>query len=140
MTTAVPTAEQTDAFLSAYFDAVLWANVSWDTATGEAPEGFSSSDIVLTDEQKAELAIDALDFLTANADDVASLDRFSFSLDPFSRSGHDFALTRNGHGAGFWDRGYGDVGDRLTDASHAYGAIEIYATVTDDKRILIDVN
>lgn len=35
--------------------------------------------------------------------------------------GHDFALTRNGHGAGFWDRGMGDVGQRLTDASKPYG-------------------
>jgi len=24
----------------------------------------------------------------------------------FSQHGHDFWLTRNGHGAGFWDRGY----------------------------------
>lgn len=41
-------------------------------------------------------------------------------LDP-AQSGHDFALTRNGHGAGFWDRGIGERGDILTAASHAYG-------------------
>lgn len=28
--------------------------------------------------------------------------------------GHDIHLTRNGHGAGFWDRGYGAEGDELT--------------------------
>ena len=28
--------------------------------------------------------------------------------------GHDFWLTRNGHGAGIWDRGLGDLGDTLT--------------------------
>ena len=39
-----------------------------------------------------------------------------------SRNGHDFWLTRNGHGAGFWDRGYPDeVGDALTEAAHAFG-------------------
>lgn len=28
--------------------------------------------------------------------------------------GHDFWLTRCGHGSGFWDRGLGEVGDKLT--------------------------
>jgi hypothetical protein len=35
--------------------------------------------------------------------------------------GHDFYLTRNGHGTGFWDRGYGERGKRLTDAAHTFG-------------------
>ena len=31
------------------------------------------------------------------------------------QNGHDFWLTRRRHGAGFWDRGYGDsVGEILT--------------------------
>lgn len=38
---------------------------------------------------------------------------------------HDFWLTRNRHGAGFWDGDYsrtslGDVGDALTDLAHSY--------------------
>lgn len=43
-----------------------------------------------------------------------------------SSLGHDLWLTRNGHGAGYWDRKH--VGeaedaalDRLTDAAHAEG-------------------
>lgn len=43
-------------------------------------------------------------------------------------AGHDFALTRNGHGAGFWDRGYGDVGQRLTEAAHVYGSSDAWIT------------
>ena len=35
--------------------------------------------------------------------------------------GHDFWLTREGHGAGFWDRGNGPQGDRLTELAKAYG-------------------
>lgn len=35
--------------------------------------------------------------------------------------GHDFFLTRNGHGAGFWDRGLGELGDRLTALVKPYG-------------------
>lgn len=43
-------------------------------------------------------------------------------------AGHDFALTRNGHGAGFWDRGYGDVGQRLTEAAQAHGESDAWIT------------
>lgn len=40
--------------------------------------------------------------------------------------GHDFYLTREGHGAGFWDRGLGTLGDYLTDiAKHAGSADEL---------------
>lgn len=35
--------------------------------------------------------------------------------------GHDFHLTRDGHGAGFWDRGYGEAGDLLTERAEEYG-------------------
>lgn len=50
--------------------------------------------------------------------DEASSDR--------SRHGHDFWLTRNGHGAGFWDRGYGTVGDDLTQFAKTYGSSDLY--------------
>ena len=36
--------------------------------------------------------------------------------------GHDLWLTRNHHGAGFWDRGYPkDLADRLTELSQSLG-------------------
>lgn len=40
--------------------------------------------------------------------------------------GHDFWLTRNGYGAGFWDRGIGKVGDELTKWAKAEGTCELY--------------
>ena len=43
--------------------------------------------------------------------------------------GHDFALTRNGHGAGFWDRGLGELGDVLTKWAETYG--ETYVELND---------
>lgn len=49
--------------------------------------------------------------------------------DDFAQHGHDFALTRNGHGAGFWDRGYGEVGERLTESAKVYGE---HSVITDD--------
>lgn len=40
--------------------------------------------------------------------------------------GHDFWLTRNGHGAGFWDRGLGEAGERLSDIATQYGGVDLY--------------
>ena len=50
-----------------------------------------------------------------------------------SRAGHDFFLTRNRHGAGFWDRNLGQVGDRLTTAAHVYGECYLYAADVDGR-------
>lgn len=36
-------------------------------------------------------------------------------------AGRDFWYTRNGHGVGFWDRGLGEVGDRLSDIAREFG-------------------
>ena len=36
------------------------------------------------------------------------------------RAGHDFWLTRNGHGAGFWDGDYGEDGDALTEVAKRF--------------------
>jgi hypothetical protein len=47
-------------------------------------------------------------------------------------AGHDFWLTRNGHGAGFWDRGQPD-GDILTEHCKAFRPVDLY--VGDDGRI-----
>jgi len=33
--------------------------------------------------------------------------------------GHDYVLTTGGHGAGFWDRGYGEAGERLSEVCRA---------------------
>jgi hypothetical protein len=40
--------------------------------------------------------------------------------------GHDIWLTQNGLGAGFWDRGLGEVGGKLTDAAKALGGLHLY--------------
>lgn len=55
-------------------------------------------------------------------------------------AGHDFWLTRNGHGAGFWDGDWDSVedngpeyGDRLTEAAEQFKEVCLY--VGDDGRI-----
>jgi hypothetical protein len=46
------------------------------------------------------------------------------------QAGHDFWLTRNGHGAGFWDGDWPESGDELTALSHRFGEVDVY--VGDD--------
>lgn len=50
----------------------------------------------------------------------------------FQQAGHDFWLTRNRHGAGFWEVSYWpkEVGDVLTKTAHEFGEISLY--VGDD--------
>lgn len=43
-----------------------------------------------------------------------------------ARHGHDLWLTRNGHGAGFWDRGYGKIGEELSDLAKSLGPCDWY--------------
>jgi len=48
--------------------------------------------------------------------------------------GHDLWLTRNHHGAGFWDRGYDEeIGKKLTDAAQELGGTDLY--IGDDGEI-----
>lgn len=48
--------------------------------------------------------------------------------------GHDFWLTRNRHGAGFWDRGLEkSLGEKLTKICHKFGEVDLY--VGDDNKV-----
>lgn len=51
---------------------------------------------------------------------------YEITKKPESAGGHDLWLTRNRHGAGFWDRGAGPAGDTLTEAAHALGETDCY--------------
>ncbi len=70
---------------------------------------------------------DCAAFQAANADDI---ELFAYDHSD-TQAGHDFWLTRNRHGAGFWDRKISGNGpqawcDRLTDAAHAAGEVDLY--------------
>lgn len=48
--------------------------------------------------------------------------------------GHDFWLTRNGEGAGFWDRNLGEIGEKLTAICKDFQAVNVF----DDELIIIE--
>ena len=53
----------------------------------------------------------------------------------YNQVGYDLWLTANGHGAGFWDRGLGEVGERLTEIAKEIGEINVY--VGDDGQLYL---
>ena len=114
------TQRKMDAFTRSYLETALWS--STDDEGKPLDRDYGISDFA---PEALDAAIKvAADFQESNEDD---LDETSGDSE---QHGHDFWLTRNGHGAGFWDRGYGPVGDRLTKAAKAYGSEDIY--VGDD--------
>lgn len=116
-----------DAMVEAYLDCALWSSTDFGDEEGNDPrpldEDHGADDI--TDDTRREAAEDCSAFAADNAADLASMDPY--------QAGHDFWLTRNHHGAGFWDRGLGEAGDRLTKAAHVYGSVDLY--VTDDGKV-----
>lgn len=95
-----------DTFTLAYLETALWV------------EGLNNGvDDIDPDSLAVEVETCKL-FQAANQADLANC--------PTEMSGCDLYLTRNRHGAGFWDRGLGAVGERLTDAAHALGESTLY--------------
>jgi len=122
-----------DKFTQAYLECCLWAESDESDESGGDP---LENNYVFDDfaPESLQLAIDDCKrFQEENADDIANA---NYDHDEFSdaeMAGHDFWLTRNGHGAGFWDRELGDVGDRLTEAAKGYGECCVY--VSDDGQL-----
>lgn len=66
---------------------------------------------------------DCAAFQSANSGDLAAF--CELAKVSVGSAGHDFWLTRNGHGAGYWDRDAGDTGDRLTLAAAQCGPCDV---------------
>lgn len=111
--------------LRSYIECALWSSMDNADESGGEPLDANYGPDDIADEALESMREDVTDFLQACWDD--GLDLSSIEADQI---GHDLWLTRNHHGAGFWDRGLGDLGDELTKRAHAYGSSDIY--VGDD--------
>ena len=110
-------------FQRAYFECALWSSTNDE---GEPLD--NDYDITdLSPETWDQMKKDCIDFVETNKELLEGLIP--------SQSGHDFWLNRNGHGAGFWDRGLGEVGNKLSEMCKLEGSIDLY--VGDDKKIYI---
>ena len=107
-----------------YITTALWSSTDNSDETGGEPldKNYDISDIDA--ETIMQMIRDVEDFV---ADNQQLLAESGLSR---GRIGHDLWLNRNGHGAGFWDEGLGEVGERLSAAAHALGSYDLY--VDDD--------
>ena len=119
------TAHDLAVFAKAYLVCALWSSVQCDE---EGTNCVPLDDLYDTDDIAITARIEQMDectaFCLANLDDLTTA--VSSPAYTWEQAGHDFWLTRCGHGAGFWDRGLGDVGDRLSEAASLCGNIDPY--------------
>lgn len=118
-------------------DAALEA-LAWSTP---GPGAYGDDGAEFLDGTDAEYSAAARETVRGMIDAFVSDDRVSRMFDllalygvPFSpgQIGHDFILTANGHGAGFWDRDYRPrpraVLDALSEIVRPYGSIDAYVS------------
>ena len=129
-----PDDSELDDFAAAYVEAALWSSTDADEEPLDNKYGFDDID----PDTMRKMRADCAKFQRENAADIAAgavegagdSDEYG----PEARAGHDFWLTRNGHGAGFWDGDWPEpAATRLTDAAHAFGEVNLY--VGDQGRI-----
>ena len=116
-----------NAFLDSSLEAILWSSTDESNEQGGDPLDKNYTVKDFSDEALARAVKDCNAFIkkAGKKMDEASPDD--------NQHGHDFWLTRNGHGVGFWDRGYGKVGDELSEIAKSFR--ECWAMVGDDGKI-----
>lgn len=114
---------ESDTFFRAYLVCALWSSVDED---GDPMDDMHTVDDI-PEHVQTNMREECLSFIRSNA--VALSDPRITA----EQAGHDFWLTRNGHGAGFWDRGLGHIGTKLTKEAKVYGSCDLY--VGDDGNV-----
>lgn len=111
-------------FISGYIACAIWSAPEDDD--GNNLDAYDASDIA--PEAMQDIREDCADFVSANR---ADLEEYAEKMGTGEHTGaemagHDFSLTRNRHGAGFWDRGLDKLGERLSEAARVYGSSDLY--------------
>ena len=123
-------------FFTGYLVCALWSSHDNADEGGGEPMDANYDLTCIAFRSLLEMARECKDFMTTQAEPLARYaekmsDRGEWTA--MERAGHDFWLTKNGHGAGFWGRGLGQLGRELTDASKVYGSTDLY--VGDDGKV-----
>ena len=123
-------------FKRGYITAALWSSVDGDDTPLDDSEKYGEDKLAAETVQKMESDCDK--FIQLNDDDLREYAEqraipIGAEYTAEECAGHDFWLTRAGHGCGFWDRGLGELGERLSKASASFGECWLY--VGDDGKI-----
>lgn len=120
-----------ETFKRAYIEAMLWSSTNDDDEPLDA--NYAMDD--LSPEAADRIAEDCGQFYRENLE-LISADNVVTQYGADAQAGHDFWLTRNGHGAGFWDGDWEpEAGKALTKASKAFGECDPY--IGDDGLIYL---
>jgi len=120
-------ASRYDDFTTSYIETALWSESDESDESGGEPfdANYSSDDIA--GEAISEMARDCEKFQKEYGHLWAEVEGVRGAYSTEASAGHDFWLTRNGHGAGFWDGDWPEeVGEALTKASEKFGACNLY--------------
>ena len=108
-------------FRKGYIDALLWSSVNNDAEGakyfGELANGYED----FTKQAQGIIDRECKDFLDKALKFIPE--------DSFDQAGHDFALTRNKHGTGFWDREdeYGqDAAEKMNNIAASFGEVYLF--------------
>lgn len=118
-------------FYKGYVACALWTGTHDDDVGTPLDDDYTKDDF--SERAREMMWEDCVDFVQDNWPILAQYEKIQGCNG--RQAGHDFCLTRNGHGAGFWDRGIGDIGDVLTDLSAQAGESHVY--VSDDHELEI---
>ena len=103
-----------DKIVKGYIDAMLWSSCGV-SPTGDLIESLDNFEV--SPQLKGEAWHICLNFYEDNEKDcLLFVDQYKSTYDLWECLGHDLWLTSVGHGVGFWDRGLGELGNRLTEA------------------------
>ncbi len=122
-----------DTFTRAYLECALWSSTDESDEQGGDPLDKNYEIEDFAPEALAQAIAECSAFQHACDEYIEGCTRTG-EYDDTARAGHDFWLTRNGHGAGFWDGDWPEPNATLLDqASKAFG--ETYPYVGDDGAI-----
>lgn len=109
-----------DTFTRAYLECALWSSSDESRDDGGDPldENYELEDCTMAFLQDS----------TRDCQDFRTLAHGLLTGDDAFREGMDFWLTRNGHGAGYWDGDYPEHGDALTKLAKRFPGIDLYVS------------
>jgi len=122
-----------DDFTLAYIECALCTTIDECEGSGGDTLDAAYDRDDLSSELRAKIVEDCYGFLTIPSVQEALVRAYATERYTASNAGHDFWLTRNHHGAGFWDRGLGEAGDELSRWAHSFSSCDIY--VGDDEKL-----
>lgn len=118
-----------DDFLDGYVLGLCFTAQFEDGESSFGEPGCDIADCVDIDEIWERISED--ERVTILADCIGFVSDCGELLEPLAMhdAGSDFHLTRNRHGAGFWDGDWGDIGDELTELARPYGTREMMVSL-----------